>query len=165
MTPMPCSSTTSARPDFTFRSSGTATVADLSGNGHTGTLGTGFGGATAPTTHPILDIDDNGAITALTDGLLMFRYDFSFTGANLTTSAVGDDCKRCAAAAIAPYIAALATTLDIDDNTTVGALTDALLALRFLSGFTGEALTTSAVGGGCGRCDAAAIAPYLQRLD
>ena len=43
-------------------------------------------------------------------------------------------------------------------------LTDGLLALRFLFGFTGSTLTTGAVGQGCTRCDAAMIEPYLTAL-
>jgi phosphoheptose isomerase len=51
--------------------------------------------------------------------------------------------------------------LDIDGNGELGPLTDGLLLLRFLFGFTGTTLTASAVGPGCTRCDAAAILPYL----
>jgi hypothetical protein len=54
--------------------------------------------------------------------------------------------------------------LDIDGNGVAQPLTDGLLALRFLFGFTGATLTSGAVGGGCSRCDAAAIEPYLQGL-
>jgi hypothetical protein len=54
--------------------------------------------------------------------------------------------------------------LDIDGNGTIGALTDGLLVLRFLFGFTGTTLTAGVVGQGCTRCDGAAIAAYLQSL-
>jgi hypothetical protein len=54
--------------------------------------------------------------------------------------------------------------LDIDGNNELGALTDGLLVLRFLFGFTGSALTGGAVAPNCTRCDAAAILPYLQSL-
>jgi hypothetical protein len=54
--------------------------------------------------------------------------------------------------------------LDIDGNGELGALTDGLLVLRFLFGFTGTTLTAGAVGSNCTRCDAAAILPYLQSL-
>ena len=56
-------------------------------------------------------------------------------------------------------------TLDIDGTGTISALTDGLLILRFLFGFTGATLPAGAVGGGCSRCDAATIEPYLQTLD
>jgi hypothetical protein len=54
--------------------------------------------------------------------------------------------------------------LDIDGNGTTAPLTDGLLVLRFLFGFSGSTLTSGAVGQGCTRCDAAAIVPYLQTL-
>jgi hypothetical protein len=54
--------------------------------------------------------------------------------------------------------------LDIDGNGELGALTDGLLVLRFLFGFTGTTLTGAAIGPNCTRCDAAAILAYLQSL-
>ena len=45
------------------------------------------------------------------------------------------------------------------------ALTDGLLTLRFMFGFTGTTLTNGAVGACSARCNAAAILPYLQTLD
>jgi hypothetical protein len=45
-------------------------------------------------------------------------------------------------------------------------LTDGLLVLRYLFGFTGAALTSGAVDtANCTRCDAAAIGTYLSILD
>jgi hypothetical protein len=55
-------------------------------------------------------------------------------------------------------------TLDVDGNGSADALTDGLLALRYLFGFRGGTLTTGAVGAGCTRCDAAAIEAYLATL-
>ena len=55
----------------------------------------------------------------LTDGLLVLRYLFDFTGTTLTASAVGGGCTRCDAAAIEPYIAGLGLVLDIDGDTTL----------------------------------------------
>ena len=52
-------------------------------------------------------------------------------------------------------------TLDVDGDGTVGALTDGLLVLRYLFGFTGPTLTSGAVASACTRCSAASIEPYL----
>jgi large repetitive protein len=112
-----------------------------------------------------LDIDGNGVINPQTDGLLVLRSEFGFSGATLTNGAIGGGCARCDAAAIEPHLADLGLTLDIDGNGTLAALTDGLLVLRFLLGFMGPALTSGVVGGACTRCDAAAIEPYLARLD
>jgi hypothetical protein len=55
--------------------------------------------------------------------------------------------------------------LDIDGNGATGALTDGLLVLRFLFGFTGAPLVGGAVDlAGCTRCTAPAIEAYLGTL-
>jgi hypothetical protein len=112
-----------------------------------------------------LDVDGNGLVDALTDGLLVVRFLFGFGGSALSSGAVGDACTRCDATAIALYLEGLGMILDIDENLDLDALTDGLLVLRFVFGFTGPALVTDAVGLGCGRCDAATeIEPYLGGL-
>jgi hypothetical protein len=113
-----------------------------------------------------LDVDGNRILDALTDGLLVLRYEFGFTGASLATNAIGGGCTRCNAADIQTYLAGLGSTLDIDGNGgALGALTDGLLVIRYLFGFSGGTLTSGAVGGGCSRCDAIMIEPYLAGLD
>jgi hypothetical protein len=113
----------------------------------------------------VLDIDGNGALAALTDGLLYLRYRFALTGNALTASAVGANCTRCDSAAIIAYLDGLGNTLDIDGNMSFSALTDGLLLVRYLFGLGGTSLTSGVVGAGCTRCDAAAIVPYMQTLD
>ena len=53
----------------------------------------------------LIDPDANGAAQPLTDGLLLLRDFFEFSGATLTNDVVGLGCKRCNAAAIEPFIA------------------------------------------------------------
>jgi hypothetical protein len=54
------------------------------------------------------DIDGDGQSEPLTDGLLLLRYLFSFTGAPLVTGAVDlVNCTRCTALTIEPYIESL----------------------------------------------------------
>jgi hypothetical protein len=49
----------------------------------------------------ILDIDGNGSVAPLTDGLLVLRYLFGFTGGTLISGAVDlTGCTRCTAPAI-----------------------------------------------------------------
>ena len=55
-------------------------------------------------TPAILDVDGNGDVDALTDSLLILRYTFGFTGAVLTSNAIGNGCTRCDAAAIQAYL-------------------------------------------------------------
>jgi hypothetical protein len=103
-------------------------------------------------------------VTPLTDGLLVLRFHFGFTGTTLATGATGGGCTRCTGPAITSYLTALGTQLDIDGNNDLDPLTDGLLCLRYLFGFTGTVLTSGAVGPGCSRCSAAQIVPHLDDL-
>jgi hypothetical protein len=111
-----------------------------------------------------LDVDGNGAPDALTDGLLIIRYLFGFTGDPLIGNAVGDGAARSTAEAIEAYLGEAGTAMDVDGNGTPDALTDGLLIIRYLFGFTGDPLIGNAVGDGAARSTAEAIETYLQGL-
>ena len=111
-----------------------------------------------------LDIDADGSVLPLTDGLLILRHLFGFTGSTLTSGAVGGACTRCTAADIQTYLGSIAAQLDVDGNGVTQPLTDGLLILRYLFGFSGSTLTTGAVGGGCTRCTSGDIVNYLAGL-
>jgi hypothetical protein len=53
---------------------------------------------------------------------------------------------------------------DIDGDGDTDPLSDGLLVLRFMFGFSGQALVAGAVRPGCTRCDAGSIAAYIQSL-
>jgi hypothetical protein len=114
-----------------------------------------------------LDVDGDGSTDPLTDGLLVLRWHFGFTGATLVTGAVDlVDCARCDSTAIAVYLTSIAAQLDIDGDGGNEPLTDGLLVLRWLFGFTGTTLVTGAVDTmNCTRCDAAAIESHLATLE
>jgi hypothetical protein len=61
-----------------------------------------------------LDVDGNGAVNALTDGLLLIRYMFGFRDGALIDGAVADDCRRCTSAEIEAYIERVENTLLVD---------------------------------------------------
>jgi hypothetical protein len=113
---------------------------------------------------PALDVDGNGVVDPLTDGLLVLRFFFGFSGGALAGGAIGTNCTRCDGTTVAFYLANAGLLLDIDGNGSTAPLTDGLLALRFLFGFAGDALVTDAVDGGCSRCTAPLIQPYLVGL-
>jgi hypothetical protein len=52
----------------------------------------------------LIDVDGNGAVAALTDGLLILRYAFGLRDNPLISGAVAQNCTRCTAAAIVTYI-------------------------------------------------------------
>jgi hypothetical protein len=112
-----------------------------------------------------LDIDGNGQYDALTDGILILRYLFGFRGATLIDGAVAPDCTRCTAPEIEAYLeGCVSCCLDIDGNGVADALTDGILILRYLFGFSGATLIDGAVAPDCTRCTAPEIEAYIQGL-
>jgi len=59
-----------------------------------------------------LDIDNNGSVDALTDGLIILRYLFGLTGDTLIKGVVATDAERVSAADIELHMATL-TSLDL----------------------------------------------------
>ena len=111
------------------------------------------------------DVDNDGEAKALTDGLLVIRHLFGFSDEALTAGAVGSNASRTTPADIAAYLTNAATELDVDGDDEAKALTDGLLLIRQLFGFTGNALTAGAVGETAERATASAIQAYItQRL-
>ena len=92
-----------------------------------------------------LDIDGDQEIRPLSDGLLILRYLFGFTGTSLTEGAVDPSGTRTEASEIEPYIEGLMPLLDIDGDGQTVPLADGLLLLRYMFGFTGGALIDGAV--------------------
>jgi glucose/arabinose dehydrogenase len=118
-----------------------------------------------PTPMPsMLDIDDDGAPTALTDGVIVVRAFFGFQGDPLIENAVGPGCDRCTAAEIEAYLDSIAGELDIDDDGAMLPLTDGVLILRWLLGFRGDSLVAGALGPGCKRCTPGEIETFLSGL-
>ncbi|MCR4415819.1 MAG: choice-of-anchor D domain-containing protein, partial [Thermoguttaceae bacterium] len=110
-----------------------------------------------------LDVDGNGRADPLTDGLLIVRYLFGFSGDDLVRGALAPDATRTDPDAIRQYLdACCPTMLDVDDNGVQDALTDGLLILRYLFGFRGPALTNGAIGPGARRTTPEEIVRFLD---
>jgi len=109
-----------------------------------------------------LDIDENSEAKALTDGLLVLRHLFGFTGDALATGAISTDAARDRAEDISALLADADSELDIDGNGESKALSDGLLLIRYLFGFTGDALTSGAIGDGATRETSEAIEAYIS---
>jgi len=108
------------------------------------------------------DVDDNDDVQALTDGLLVIRHLFGFSGDSLTSGAIAGDANRAQAGAISSYLTVSDTELDLDGNGASEALSDGLLLIRYLFGFTGDALTAGAIGNNAERDTAEKIEAYVQ---
>lgn len=111
-----------------------------------------------------LDIDQDGSEAPLTDGLLIIRHLFGFTGTALSQGATGSDAQRTDPSAITQYLNDNLDTLDIDASGDVTPLTDGLLIIRHLFGFTGTALTQGAVSSAGTRQSSEDIGTYLASI-
>ena len=109
-----------------------------------------------------LDIDSDGQTGALTDGLLILRHLFGFSGSTLTDGAVALGASRSSPEAVREYLLVNATELDIDDDSETDALTDGLLILRYLFGFRGDTLISAALSGSASRSVPSDIESYLS---
>jgi hypothetical protein len=107
------------------------------------------------------DVDANNEATALSDGLLVIRHLFGFSGASLTNGAITAEGTRTSAEDISNYLTAAAIELDIDGDGDSKALTDGLLLIRYLFGFSGESLTAGALGEDADRSTASEIEAYI----
>ena len=108
------------------------------------------------------DIDSDGEAGALTDGLLLLRHLFGFSGISLTDGVVASNANRSSAVEIEAYLSGHSSNLDIDRDGSNGALTDGLLFLRYLFGFRGDTLVNGAVGNDAIRSSSGQIESYLD---
>ncbi|MGB0459471.1 MAG: hypothetical protein ACPGGM_05565, partial [Porticoccaceae bacterium] len=106
------------------------------------------------------DIDGNGKVDALTDGLISVRYMFGMTDDALTFNAVDNDATR-TNAQIAQKMINIYDSLDIDNNGQVDALSDGLMLLRYLFEMEGDALVDKAVAENGLRTSGADIRQYI----
>ena len=117
--------------------------------------------ASASATHAAcnLDIDGNGTPDAATDGLLLIRHLLGFTGNALTQGALGTGATR-DAGQIQAFINS--QNYDFDGNGKRSAATDGALAVRYLAGLTGAALSSGAIAAGAKRQSGADVISFIQ---
>ena len=108
------------------------------------------------------DVDESQAAQPLTDGLLVIRHLFGFSGDALTAGAVAGLAGRANSEDITGYLRDADPELDIDGNGKSEPLTDGLLLIRYLFGFSGDALISGAIGSGAERNTAAAVEAYIE---
>lgn len=113
--------------------------------------------------HATLDVDGNGTADALTDGIVIVRYLFGFTGDALINGVVDPSGTRATAQAVEGYLNGVRPLmLDVDANSQADALSDGIVTVRFLFGFTANSLIAGAVDPNGIRNTAAAIEAFLQ---
>jgi len=101
-------------------------------------------------------------VTALSDGLMMLRFLFGFTGD--FESLIGENSPHIGnPAAINQRLYEHLSLMDIDDDDTTQALTDGLLLIRYLFGFRGDALVEGATALEANRTNASEIEVYLEQ--
>jgi len=108
-----------------------------------------------------LDVDYDGSAKALSDGLLVIRHLFGFSGDSLTAGALAFEGLRTSPDLISVYLQASEGDLDIDGDGEAKPLTDGLLLIRYLFGFSGDSLTAGAIGEGAERTTAEEIEAYI----
>jgi hypothetical protein len=108
------------------------------------------------------DFDGNGTADALSDGLLLVRYAFGLRGDKLVGDGVVADDSTLTAQEIEAKITDAQDIADIDGNGSVDPLSDGLLLLRHLFGFSGESLVKGVVHPDGSRQTADEITSYMN---
>jgi len=108
------------------------------------------------------DVDESLQAQPLTDGLLVIRHLFGFSGESLTSGAVSGGASRDSSEAIAGYLTDADSQLDIDGDGESKPLTDGLLLIRYLFGFSGDSLISGAIGDGAERDTADEVEAYIE---
>ena len=113
-----------------------------------------------------VDIDGNGSVDALTDGIILARYLLGYRDAALIENSLAIDATRTSSAVIQSYIENQAQIgcYDIDGNGGLDPLTDGVLLIRYLSNYQGDNLIQDAIGQGATRSTATAINAYIATL-
>ena len=112
----------------------------------------------------ILDINADGDVDALSDGLLLLRSMFGLTGDALANGLPASDAAHHDSVDIESRIAILGDLADVDGNGNVDALTDGLLMLRYLAGLEGGSLISKVVATDATRTTAIDIEAHLKTL-
>ena len=111
-----------------------------------------------------LDIDDDGEAGPLTDGLLVIRYLFGFSGDSLVSDAVAEGALRRDPEELKAYLEDNQLLLDVDGDGKIAPLSDGLLIIRSLFGFSGNSLTSGAIGDSATRTGSSDVESYLETI-
>jgi beta-glucanase (GH16 family) len=107
------------------------------------------------------DVDGDGSVDALSDGVLILRGTFKLTGDDLVSGAISSE-SGISSEQVIENIANVEQIADIDGNGQVDALSDVLILLRYLFNFTSDDLIDGAVDEAAVRTSASEIESYLE---
>ncbi|MDA7744232.1 cadherin repeat domain-containing protein [Porticoccaceae bacterium] len=110
-----------------------------------------------------LDIDENGNVDALTDGLTLLKYAFGFRNNDMFGDSIATD-STLTYPQIESKIYHNSLVFDVDGDGFLGALSDGLLILRYLFGLRDDALTNGVVSEYAERNSYDEIINYLDAL-
>ena len=107
------------------------------------------------------DMDGNGKVDALSDGLIILRYAFGVTGENLVDGAIATDSPLQPVEVISKVESSIAIA-DVDGNGSLDALSDGLLILRYMFQLRGDDLIDGALAQDGTRNTALQIENYID---
>lgn len=110
------------------------------------------------------DIDDDGKVLPLTDGLILIRYLFGFTGEALLEGTHSASAGRQTGAAISDFLESNIDRFDVDGDGNLQALTDGLILMRHLFGFEDTALLQGAQSSIAMRRSSHEVVAYISRF-
>ncbi|MEZ6129934.1 MAG: peptidoglycan DD-metalloendopeptidase family protein [Planctomycetaceae bacterium] len=111
-----------------------------------------------------LDIDGDGTADAATDGILVLRYLFGFTGDALIAGVIAGGALIRTPAQVEGVLEESLLMLDVDGDGIRDAASDGILLLRFLFGFRDDALVANAVGSGAIRTTGPQVTTWLNQF-
>ena len=111
-----------------------------------------------------LDIDGDGDVSMLTDGMLLLRSQLGFANDALIKNALGAGATLVTGGAVQSQINTMGDRFDIDGNGRLEALSDGLLVMRYLSDRRGSALIRDVIGENANRTTAAQVEAHIASL-
>ncbi len=131
-------------------------------------LGSGYG-LSAPRLNlrkriaPMMDVDADGTVSPLTDGLIILRWLFGFQ--NITGGSISSNSPFASdPGGLINMLESQEEMFDIDGDGATEPLTDGMLFLRYLFGFRGEGLVNGAMGANSSRNTATMIEDHLDQM-
>jgi hypothetical protein len=112
------------------------------------------------------DVDGNGAVDALTDGITLTRYLIGLRGDAMIQNAIASGAVRTTAETVTSFIESNTETgcYDVDGNQNLDALTDGILLVRYLVDYSGDDLVDGVIGQNASRTTGNSVTQYLDGI-